>query len=239
VKVKSAEEWRGETAQLLEELREFASVLRTEPFANREGLRGVSAFALWWYLRQLSPTLVFEVGVWRGYSTWLIEQAAPQAEIVCLDPLVAVQPKLKRASRMGHRSTHATYSAQDFSCMPVADIAAGHERSVAFFDDHQNKLPRLLQARAAGIRDVVFDDNTPERLTHETLEEARLDPDSAATLEALVQTYETFPALWAVDTTIGSVRLKEDGLGLPVEKVFANVHAERDWHSYVTYVRLR
>jgi hypothetical protein len=239
VKVKSVEEWRGETPRLLDELREFGSVLRSEPFANREGLRGVSAFAVWWYLRWLSPTLVFEVGVWRGYSTWLIEQAAPQAEIVCLDPLLAVQAKLKRSSRMRYRSSRATYSSQDFSCTPVAELVAGHQRPVVFFDDHQNKLPRLLQAHAAGVRDVIFDDNTRERLTHATLEEARLDPASAATLDSLVETYETFPALWPVDTTKGGRRLKEDGLGLPEEKAFANVHDEREWHSYVTYLRLR
>ena len=35
--------------------------MRSQPFQNREGLRGVSAFALYWFLRQLTPTLVIEV----------------------------------------------------------------------------------------------------------------------------------------------------------------------------------
>lgn len=240
MKVKSDEEWEADTPHLLEALREFGALLRHEPFANRQGLRGVSAFALYWYLRQLSPTLVFEVGVWRGYGTWIIEQAAPDAEIVCLDPVFALEGMLKaRWRRKLYRAPRATYTWQDFSCAPIAELAAGHKRPVAFFDDHQNKIPRLLQAQAAGLRHVIFDDNTREALTHGTLEEARRDPAEAAMLDRLLEAYENFPALWPVDARLPGQHIKEDGLGLPVEDAFTNVYAERDWHSYVTYVRLR
>jgi hypothetical protein len=182
---------------------------------------------------------VFEVGVWRGFSTWIIEQAAPQAEIVCLDPVFALEGHLKaRWRRKRYRSARATYSTQDFSCSPIADLMAGQERPVAFFDDHQNKLPRLRQCAAAGLRDVIFDDNTRTWLTHQTLELDRLDEDGAAILDRLLETYEIFPALWAVDATFPGFRITEPGLGLPLEPAFVNVHAERAWHSYVTYVRL-
>jgi hypothetical protein len=240
VRVKSAGEWRSETPLLVEALREFGPRLQSQPFENRQGLRGVSAFALYWYLRRLSPTLIFEVGVWRGYGTWIIEQAAPEAEIVCLDPIFPLEHLLKaRWRRKRYRSPRATYSSHDFSCLPIAELSAGHERPVVFFDDHQNKLPRLLQARAAGIRDVIFDDNTREVQTHETLEAALRDEGSAAALDRLLESYETFPALWPVDARIGSQQVKEDGLGLPVEDAFAKVHADRELHSYMTYVRLR
>jgi hypothetical protein len=240
VKVKSTDEWRSEAPLLLEALREFGTLMRSQPFANRDGLRGVSAFALYWFLRRLSPTMVFEVGVWRGYSTWIIEQAAPDAEVVCLDPIFPLESKLKaRWRRKLYRSPRATYSSQDFSCAPIFELAAEHERPVVFFDDHQNKLPRLLQARAAGLRHVIFDDNTRETVTHHTLEEARRDRVSGATLDRLLEAYETFPALWPVDARLPGQHIQEEGLGLPVEDAFANVHAERDWHSYVTYVRLQ
>jgi hypothetical protein len=240
VRVKTEDQWRGEVPSLLEALREFGAAVRSQPFRNREGLRGVSAFALYWYLRRLSPTVVFEVGVWRGYSTWIIEQAAPDAQVVCLDPIFPLWPRLKRwRTRKVYRSPRATYSGQDFSCAPIAEIVAEHERPVAFFDDHQNKLPRLVQCQAAGIEHAIFDDNTREFLTHHTLEQARRDPGSAAALERLVETYEIFPALWPVHVSRPDLHIDEDGLGLPVEDGFVNVHAEREWHSYVTYVRVR
>jgi hypothetical protein len=116
---------------------------------------------------------------------------------------------------------------------------AGHAQPVAFFDDHQNKLPRLLQCYAAGIKHAIFDDNTRAFVTHRTLEHDRSEPSSAAMLDRLVETYEVFPALWPVHASPGGLRIEEDGLGLPVEDGFANIHAERVWHSYVTYVRLR
>ena len=59
--VKTEDEWRRQAPSLLEALREFGGVMRSQPFQNREGLRGVSAFALYWFLRQLTPTLVIEV----------------------------------------------------------------------------------------------------------------------------------------------------------------------------------
>jgi hypothetical protein len=240
MRVTTDDEWRGRTQDLIEALREFGPAMRSEPFQNEQGLRGVSAFALYWYLRQLSPSLVFEVGVWRGYSTWIIEQAVPDAELICLDPVFLLESVLGRKwRRHSYRSPRATYSAQDFSCWPVAESVAGHPHSVAFFDDHQNKLPRLLQCHAAGIKHVIFDDNTRDFRTHRTLEQARREPAAAAVLDRVVHIYEVFPALWPVHARIASERIDEDGLGLPVEDAFANVHRDRRWHSYVTYVHLR
>src|SRR5687767_2871067 len=89
MQVKSRENWEAERAQLLAGLREFASLMKRAPFTNRGGLRGVSAFALWWFVRRGDPEVVFESGVWKGGSTWLIEQAAPRAEVFCFDPLIS------------------------------------------------------------------------------------------------------------------------------------------------------
>lgn len=240
MRVKIGADWEAERAELLEGLREFAAVMRKRPFQNEEGLRGVSAFALYWFVRKVAPTVVFEVGVWRGFSTWLIEQAAPAAELFCFDPIFFLESYLDpRKLGRTYRSPRAHYSTQDFSCAGAGQIAARHARTLAFFDDHQNKLPRLLQCKEAGIRNIVFDDNTAEPYTHRTLEQERRDPRSAAALEREVESYEIFPALWGVDFEYGALRIKEEGLDFPVERQFAEIHAERRWHSYVTFVRLR
>jgi hypothetical protein len=240
MEVKTPQDWRRERPELLRELRSFAELMRHAPFQNSEGLRGVSAFALYWFVKRVQPTVVFEVGVWKGFSTWLIEQAAPEAELFSFDPVFLFEP-LMDPEKVGptYRSDRSTYSTQDFSCVEIADTVSRHARPLVFFDDHQNKLPRLLQARERGIRDIVFDDNSPGFLTHRTLEQERREPASLQVLEREVERYEIFPAVWPVDHDFGSVAVKEDGLGFPLEPELRALYDERMWHSYVTYVRLR
>jgi hypothetical protein len=239
MRVKSREDWMAEKDALTAGLREFADVLRRKPFQNSEGLRGVSAFALYWFVRQVRPTVVFEVGVWKGFSTWLIEQAAPDAEIYCFDPLFYLEHLIEPA-RLGpvYRSPRARYQRGEFSCADLAPVVAAHARPMAFFDDHQHKMPRVRQARAFGLRDLVCDDNTPYPSTHRSFELDRADPAAAAVLAREIERYEVFPALWDTDAVIGGQRIKEDGLGFPTDGEFGEVYAERQWHSYVTYVRL-
>lgn len=238
MRIKTSAEWNDERGALLDALRDFAGVMKHRPFDNEQGLRGVSAFALYWFVRRLAPSVVFEVGVWRGFSTWLIEQAAPAAEIHCFDPLFMLQHLIPRR-KIGktYRSPHAKYSTQDFSCAPIRELAAGRADSLAFFDDHQNKLPRLLQCKAAGIRNVIFDDNMAGPYTHRTLEHDRAD--DATPLEREIEIYETFPALWPVDFHYGDLHLKEAGMGFPTDRELRDIYRERDWHSYVTYLRLK
>ncbi|HEX5184306.1 MAG TPA: hypothetical protein VFW19_14300 [Allosphingosinicella sp.] len=238
--MKIGSDWDGERDALLAALRAFAPVMARAPFRNEYGLRGVSAFALFWFLRRLQPDIVFEVGVWRGFGTWLIEQAVPEAELHCLDPMVMLQGFMSRwkVGRI-YRSPRAAYSGDDFSCAPIAERVRGRLRPLAVFDDHQNKLPRLRQCREAGIRDIVFDDNMVAPGTHRSLEDERLDPAGREELEREIESYEIFPALWPVDARIGGLTVREEGLDFPIEPAFRAIHAERDWHSSVTYVRLR
>ena len=128
-------DWAPERDALLDALRGFAKVMERAPFRNRSGLRGVSAFALFWFLRKVRPDIVFEVGVWRGFSTWLIEQAVPEAELHCLDPVVMLRDYMSRwkVGRI-YRSPAARYSGDDFSCAPIAELIRGHARPLAFFD---------------------------------------------------------------------------------------------------------
>ena len=238
--VKIGDDWQADREALLAALRDFAPLLERAPFRNRQGLRGVSAFALFWFLRQVRPDIVFEVGVWRGFSTWLIEQAVPEARIHCLDPMVMMQSFMSRW-KVGrtYRSARATYAADDFSCAPIGELVGPLRRPLAFFDDHQNKLPRLLQCRAAGIRNIIFDDNMADPGTHRSLEGDRLDPSRRHLLEREIEAYEVFPALWSVDARIGALHIEERGLGFPLEPALRGVYNERRWHSSVTYVRLR
>ncbi|HEX8192584.1 MAG TPA: hypothetical protein VF552_06750 [Allosphingosinicella sp.] len=233
-------DWEPDRAELLAGLREFALLMRGAPIRNEHGLRGGSAFALWWFLRALKPTIVFEVGVWRGFSTWLIEQAAPTADIHCFDPLFFLQPWMSRwkVGRV-YRSARARYWTDEFSCASISSIVAAHERPVVFFDDHQNKLPRLHQARAAGFREIIFDDNMAKAGTHVSLEDLRGEPDGRALLQREVEAYEIFPALWPAEFHAPGLDIVEEGLGFPVEPAFEVLHRDRNFYSSVTRVSLR
>jgi hypothetical protein len=238
VRVKTPAEWNLERDALLAALRDFAAIMKHRPFDNEQGLRGVSAFALYWFVRRTAPSVVFESGVWRGFSTWLIEQTAPHAEIHCFDPLFMLQHLIPRR-KLGktYRSRRAQYSTQDFSCAPIRELAAGRSDALAFFDDHQNKLPRLLQCKAAGIKHIVFDDNLLAPYTHKTLEHERAA--DAMLLDSEIESYETFPALWPVDFRVGGLHIEEAGMDFPVDRELREIYRDRNWHSYVTYVRLR
>jgi hypothetical protein len=231
--VKSREEWESERGELLEGVRKFAAVMKRAPFQNEGGLRGVSAFALWWFVRRGNPEVVFESGVWKGFSTWLIEQAAPEAEVFCFDPVVFLEGYIQGMGPT-YRSKHAHYSGQDFSCAPIREMIAGREKVLAFFDDHQNKWPRLEQCRRYGVTDIVFDDNYRGAGTHRTLEE-----EPRALLESEIAEYEIFPALWPVDFRFGNTHIVEEGMGFPLERALMAIYNERQWHSSVTYVKLR
>ena len=76
-------------------------------------------------------------------------------------------------------------------------------------------------------------------ISHRTLEQERKDPQSSAIIEREVQNYEMFPALWDVDAVLnGGMHIKEDGMEFPIGDELNEIYNERQWHSYVTYVRL-
>lgn len=234
----TSDDWSTEREALQRELETYATLYARRPFNNRSGLRGVSAFALFWFLRRLEPDIVFEVGVWKGFSTWLIEQAAPQARLHCFDPMFFLSGYMSRW-KIGrtYRSPRATYHGQEFSCAPIGDFIRGTSNAVAFFDDHQNKLARVAQCRAFGIRHIIFDDNLRQSYTHRTLEHERAAGEDLSTL---IDRYEIFPALWDVDANLGGgLIIQEKGMGFPVAWRFRAIYDDRAFHSYVTYVRLR
>jgi hypothetical protein len=240
MKIKRGQDWAPEKPKLLQQLREFNAIMKERPFDNVMGVRGVSALALYWFVQEVLPDAVFEVGVWKGFSTWVIQRAAPHAKIFAFDPLVLLEPLLD-PQKVGptYRDQRVSYSHQDFSCANVAELAAPYSRPMAFFDDHQNKLPRLLQAKSAGIKDIIFDDNDAAYATHKTLEDELLQADSVRLLDELIERYEVFPALWDVDAVLNEqLKIKERGLGLPITADVMEIYQDRDWHSFVTYVRL-
>ena len=132
-------------------LSEFRSLYDQRPVRdNVGGMRAPHMFLTWFILQRLRPRVVVESGVWLGLGTWLIEKACPEAQIVCLDPVL---------DRLRYRSSRATYYDRDFTTIDWRDVPK--EETLLFFDDHQNAYRRVQAAKWMGFRHLVFEDNYP------------------------------------------------------------------------------
>lgn len=130
---------------------EFQAVYKDRPLASNDGgMKAPHAFLTWFIMKTCQPSLIVESGVWRGQGTWLIEQACPEAELVCLDidfsPLV-------------YKAPNAEYIQSDFDTVDFSDRDLS--AAICFFDDHQNALTRLQQMLWKGFRTAIFEDNYP------------------------------------------------------------------------------
>lgn len=117
---------------------------------NRGGMLAPHAFMLWFILSRLKPDLIIESGIWKGQGTWLIEQACPDAELICLDI---------NLSRLEYKSKSARYFEGDFSNIELEGYNLSN--ALCFFDDHQNALMRMQQMKWKGIAKAIFEDNYP------------------------------------------------------------------------------
>lgn len=115
---------------------------------NVGGLKEIKSFYLWFMLTVLRPAVVIESGVWRGCSTWLIENAT-NAKIYCLDPNV------DNVSFYTYRSPRAIYSKTDFLSYSFSDLTD----SLLILDDHQDACPRLRKCLNIGIKHIILDDD--------------------------------------------------------------------------------
>jgi hypothetical protein len=137
--------------RIRETVDEFFEVNARRPIRlNLGGSRFHNCFWLFVTLRYLKPTLIVESGVWKGLGTWYMRQACPEAELHALDISFDA---LEYRDSMGH------YHETDWSNVDIR--ASDPERSVCFFDDHQNQPLRVHQAYERGFRILFFDDTIP------------------------------------------------------------------------------
>ncbi|MCS4158442.1 hypothetical protein [Salinibacter ruber] len=136
---------------ITESIEDFYSLYKSCPNSQNEGGMGAPhQFLFWFLLRHLEPDHIIESGVWKGYGSWFIEKACPDAQIHCIDP---------NLERVEYRPDNSTYYNSDFSEIDWGNLP--EDETLLFFDDHQNAPPRLRQARRWGFRYIVFEDNYP------------------------------------------------------------------------------
>lgn len=137
-------------SEIIGYLDEFEAVYADRPIKdNQGGMKAPHMFAVWFMVRKLDPDLIVESGVWKGQSTWLLEKACPGAELISIDI------NLKNREYISER---AVYSDRDFVEHDWGQIS---DRTLVFFDDHQNAYKRLQQCKWFGFKHIIFDDNYP------------------------------------------------------------------------------
>jgi hypothetical protein len=130
---------------------EFVELYPRKPISNNTGgMKAPHMFAAWFIARWLQPKVIVESGVFRGQSTWLLEQAAPEARLICIEP---------NLEGIEYRSPRASYQREDFASQDWADLP--REDTLLFFDDHQNAMERIRQVKRLGFRHAMFEDNYP------------------------------------------------------------------------------
>jgi len=143
-------------ADLAASLETFLPIFDRRPIKdNQGGMPSVGLFNVWFLLRKINPGFVIESGVWKGQSTWLIENTAPSADILDVDINLPLRQYI---------SPRAEYTSTDFLAQDLRSKNLAGRNALAFFDDHQDVIPRLRKCRELGIKHIILDDNYPEFL---------------------------------------------------------------------------
>jgi len=234
-----------ESPSITEELLAFLEIYRKRVIQdNQYGMLSVGNFYLWLLLRNLKPAAVIESGVWKGQSTWMIEQAVPHAQIISIDP--ELQNRV-------YISPNASYTSEDFQKLDLHTTLNNEVRStVCFFDDHQNAFERVLQCREKGIKHLIFDDNYPPGFC-----DNRIDPhlslrkcfemqehcEKAEVLKQIIKQYFIMPpiiekVIWFTDCVIPALWQSLEDIEMSKQEKMRIF--EEDSHSYrwMTYLEL-
>jgi hypothetical protein len=234
-------DWAGEADRIAVGAREWAERMREAPFVNNNGMAPDTAFYLYYWVRELAPKYIVESGTWRGFSTWVMRQAAPAATIVSLDPIFAlsycIDPK---KIGNGYWPADLERLGTDFSCAGFEFIVKPNP-SLVLFDDHQHKIHRLQQAIQKGFQHIIFDDNLPGAATHKTFFHYLKDPDIATWMEQVIERFEIFPPLW--DTHAGMRNeVFVPGLNIPRDPALDcldTTQRPRSGYTWLTYIKVK
>ena len=146
---KNPPQW--ENVEILNEIEVFKNLYKQRPIKNNiHGMRFQHMFATYFILKKLNPSFVIESGVYKGQSTWLIENALPNSNILSIDIDL---------SQREYISKKAKYSTVDFKNQDFSNIP---EDTLVFLDDHVNHYERLQQAKFFNIKNIILEDNYRE-----------------------------------------------------------------------------
>ena len=134
----------------------FMDALPQCPVGQDTGGGGFSAAMLLWTIaRALRPELVVESGVFRGFTTWVLRQASPEARQYAFDISFAERQRIEPG---------VEYHEQDWMTLDLSCPA--QTPALIYFDDHVDQWRRVREAAARGFRYLIFDDSLPSLALH-------------------------------------------------------------------------
>jgi len=128
---------------------------------NLNGNGMYHAFGMWFMIRKLGPPVLVESGVFQGLTSWLMRKASADWEPIFfrIDPVKrGWEDDVKDKSKI--KDYRGLKDFKDFNAIPWKDLLPDErQNAVILFDDHQDHLVRLQQARQHGFKHILFDDN--------------------------------------------------------------------------------
>jgi hypothetical protein len=172
-------------------LDDFLELYTQRPIKNNKG--GMSTphcFAVYFLLKKLNKPYIVESGVWKGQSTWLIENTCPTAKIISIDP---------NLNRVIYISNKVQYTKNDWSTLNLNNT----EQYVCFFDDHQNAVKRIKHAIKNNYKYLIFEDNYPTGQGDCVSLKQTFDADNVDSkyIRKYIKTYYEFPPVFKKNKT--------------------------------------
>ena len=138
------------------EVENFMTIYSNRPLKENKGGSGFhNAFWLFLFARAIDASLIVESGIWKGHTTWLLEQACPDAKILGFDI---------NLNRFEYKNLKARFYEYDWSDYDFKSVDP--ERSFIFFDCHVNHAKRIFEACDRGFKHLIFDDNPPAHILY-------------------------------------------------------------------------
>ena len=110
---------------LLKHLDEFIHIYRERPVKNNSGgMKFPHMLGFYFLLNTLKPEFVVESGIFKGQSTWLIENTLPKTKVLSIDTNLEQREYISKSSLIEY--SNLDFINQDFSNLP--------KNSLVFFD---------------------------------------------------------------------------------------------------------
>ena len=153
-------------------------------------MKSLQAFATYYILKKIQPKIVVESGVFKGFSTWLIENTLPNSKIISFDISFA---------NLEYKSQKAEYNEFDISKYDWDKIE--NKKDVLFFiDDHQNYFKRVKFLYKKGFKHMIAEDNYPfgvgDCMSLKAILNSDLYPADKLDLENILEIYCEFPPVY-------------------------------------------
>lgn len=222
---------------------DFLEIYEKRPIKeNSGGTLSVNLFHLYYIIKKLKPNRIIESGVFKGQTTWLINELLPDTKIVGIDPFL--QQIIYEGKNTKYITTDFLKITNDFIPRSVA------KDTLIIFDDHQDAYQRVMHAHKLGFKKFYFDDNYPEFrgrrhlslaavLDNKADEGFHIPGDAKENLESIIETYNILPPVLPCDepVTMEKSYIKEtpifDKLDNQLQVFEKDLHNYR-WHTFVT-----